>query len=77
MYKKVFVLQTELWIPPFKWNMSQPSPIIVAREIKQIRWLILFDTPCIADCLSGVGNIINDSPVSGPGAGRQCDLITE
>ena len=30
-----FVLQTELWIPLFKWNMSQPSSMFVAREIKQ------------------------------------------
>ena len=33
-YRKVFVLQTELWISSFKWIMSQHSNL-VAREIKQ------------------------------------------
>ena len=35
-YRKVFVLQTKLWIPTFQWNMSQLSSMFVAREIKQI-----------------------------------------
>ena len=34
-YRNFFVLQTELWIPLFKWNMSQPSSMFVAREIRQ------------------------------------------
>ena len=33
--RKVFVLQTELWIPPFKWIMSEPSSMFMVREIKQ------------------------------------------
>ena len=33
-YRKLFILQTELWISSFKWIMSQPSNL-VAREIKQ------------------------------------------
>ena len=35
LYRKVFVLQTELWISPFKWVMSQTSSMFVAREIKR------------------------------------------
>ena len=31
-YRKVFVLQTDLWIPPFKWTIPQPSIMSVARE---------------------------------------------
>ena len=31
-YRDVLLLQTELWIPPFKWNMYQPSRIFLARE---------------------------------------------
>ena len=38
LYRKVFVLQTNLWIPPFHW--------IVAREIKQKLRRIFFWTPC-------------------------------
>ena len=34
-YRKVFVLQTKLCIPPFQWIMSNPSSMFVAREIKQ------------------------------------------
>ena len=34
-YRKVFVLQTKLWIPPFQWIMSQPSRMFLVREIKQ------------------------------------------
>ena len=53
-YRKVFVLQTELWIPPFKWIMSQPSRVFMTREIKQkLRYIFLW-TPCI---IEGKGDI--------------------
>ena len=35
VYIKVFVFQTKLWISPFKWIISQPFSMFVAREIKQ------------------------------------------
>ena len=31
--RNVFLLQTELQIPPFKWDMSQPSSMFVAGDI--------------------------------------------
>ena len=39
-----FVLQTELWIPPFKRNMSHPSSMFGAREIKQTVWCTINKT---------------------------------
>ena len=45
-HRKVFVLQTKLWIPPFQWVMSQLSSMFVAREIKQKLRRIFFWTPC-------------------------------
>ena len=33
--QKCFVLQTELKIPPFKWDMAQPSSLFVGRDILQ------------------------------------------
>ena len=46
-YRIFFVLQTELWIPLFKWNMSQPSSMFVAREIKPTLWRnFLLSTCC-------------------------------
>ena len=35
LYRKVFVLQTKLWIPPFQRFMSQLFSMFVAREMKQ------------------------------------------
>ena len=35
LYREVFVLQTELWISQFKWIMSWPSGMFVARKITQ------------------------------------------
>ena len=32
---EIFVLHTELWIPPFNWNMHQGSCMFVAREISE------------------------------------------
>ena len=46
-YRKVFVLQTKLWIPPFQWIMSQAFSMFVAREIKQKLRRIFFETPTI------------------------------
>ena len=37
-YRKVFVLQTKLWISPFQWIMSQPSIMFLVREIEQNLW---------------------------------------
>ena len=34
-YRNLFVHQTELWIPPFKWNMSQPSILFVTGDTIQ------------------------------------------
>ena len=34
-YRKVFVLQTVLWILPFKWIMFQPSGMFLAIKITQ------------------------------------------
>ena len=54
LHRKVFVLQTKLWIPPFQWIMSQLSSMFVAREIKQ--------NPCghvLWDTLYLVSDIIN------------------
>ena len=42
LYRKVFVLQTELLVPPFKGNKSQPSSMFVAREMKQKLLHIVF-----------------------------------
>ena len=36
-YRNIFVLQTELWILPFKWNLSQPSSLFVAQEFIETR----------------------------------------
>ena len=48
LYRKVCVLKTELWIPAFKWIMSQPqSSTVLAREIKQKLRRIFLWTPCI------------------------------
>ena len=44
--KNVFVLQTELQIPPFKWDMSQPSSMFVAGNIIQTILGAFFGTPC-------------------------------
>ena len=35
LYRKVFVLQTKLWIPPFQWIISQLSSLFLAGEMKQ------------------------------------------
>ena len=47
LYRKFCLLQTDLWVPPFKGNMSKPSSIFEVREIMQT-WLgiryIHFDT---------------------------------
>ena len=43
LYRNVFVLQTELWITPFKWHMSEPTSIFIAREMKQTMWHIQID----------------------------------
>ena len=45
-YRNVFVLlQTELWSPTFKWNMSWSYRAFVAIEIKQTRWHTIHKKP--------------------------------
>ena len=50
-YRKVFVLQTKLWIPPFQRIMSQLSSMSLARDIKHklwgpFFWLTLYIATC-------------------------------
>ena len=45
--KKVCVLQTGLWISPFKWIMSQLSGMFVARKNMQKLWCIFLGSPFI------------------------------
>ena len=52
-YRKVFVLQTKLWIPPFQWIMSQLSSMFVAREIKQKLRHIFIESLCMHFLLAG------------------------
>ena len=42
-YRNVYVLQMEIWIPPFKWHTAQRPSILIAREIKQTMWHIQID----------------------------------
>ena len=44
-YRKVFVLKTKLWIPPFQLIMSQPSSMFLAGEINQKLRRIFFGHP--------------------------------
>ena len=44
--RNIFVLQTKLWIPPFKWIM--PSSMFVARGIKKKTGTFFLWTPCIS-----------------------------
>ena len=46
-HRKLIVLETKLWMSPFKWNMYQPSRMLVAGDIKQKAAAHFFWTLCI------------------------------
>ena len=46
LYRNVFELQMDLWIPPFKWNISKPYIITIQTILSALFWDTLYrNTP--------------------------------
>ena len=56
-FRKVFVLQTKLWIPPFQWIMSLSSMFVAGKITQKLRCIFvrfLFGHPLFPSPIPGV-----------------------